>query len=388
MDYLSGYCEEWSTNLITSKHHYLRRLANNENRILYLEVPRSIGHILFSKEIFKNIKDLFFARNLKEVEKNIWVLKGYVIFPYTNTFLGIFSNRIFNKFNQFVYKFYVKRAMNKLSFKDTTFISYLPFLHPEIEFFNFKKIIFHVVDNWLGLKKIPESSIAYIDAMADSADVVITSGELLFKDFKIKNNNTFLLDHGTDYDLFSPVVQKNLKPHNILSDIKKPIIGYYGALHKLDFKLVNDVASKNQDKNFIFVGPLSGNQGLKIKSKFENNIYFFPSIERDELPNLLSGIDVFWMPFYVDKLTQYMSPIKIFEVLSAGIPTVSAKLYECERIGKKHICFANSSQEYCYFIDILVKENSLDSRIYRSNDMKKYDWNNRFIKFEKYIGEN
>lgn len=387
MDYLSGYCEEWGTNLVTSKHHYLRRLASNENRILYLEAPRSLAHVFFSSEIFKNIKDLFLSKNLKKVEKNIWVLKGYVIFPYTNAFFGVFDNRVFNKINQFFYKFYIRKAMKKLSFKDVALISYLPFLYPEIEYFKFRKIIFHVVDYWLGLKKIPQSSKTYIDSMARSADVIITSGEMLFKDFKEKNEKTFLLDHGTDYDLFCSAVSKTLKPHKILSNIQKPVIGYYGALHKLDFKLINEVALKNKDKNFIFVGPLKGSQGLKIKSEVQNNIYFFPSINRTELPSFLSGIDVFWMPFYVDQLTEWMSPIKIFEVLSAGTPTICAKLYECKRIGEGLVNFANSSKEYCHFIDILVNENSLDSRVFRSKKMKVYDWENRFMEFKKYIGE-
>ena len=388
MDYLSGYCEEWGTDLVTSKHHYLRRLAFKENRILYLEAPKSLAHVIFSTEIFKNIKNLFLSNNLNEVEKNIWVLKGYVIFPYTNTFFGIFGKRIFNRLNQFFYKFYIKRAMKKLSFQNTVFIAYLPLLYPEIEYFKFKKIIFHVVDNWLGLKRIPKSAKLYIDSMAESANVVVTSGELLFKYFKKINDKTYLLDHGTDYNLFSPVARTRLKPHKILSNIKKPIVGYYGALHKLDFKLINEVASKNKDKNFIFVGPIQGSQGIKIKFDFENNIYFYPSIKRDELPNLLSGLDVFWMPFYVDHLTEYMSPIKIFEVLSAGVPIICAKLSECERIGKGLISFANSSEEYCHFIDIIVEENSIDSRIERSNQMKLYDWNNRFEEFKKYIGEN
>lgn len=47
MDFLSGYCEEWGTDLVTSKHHYLRRLAIEENRILYLEAPKSIAHVIF-----------------------------------------------------------------------------------------------------------------------------------------------------------------------------------------------------------------------------------------------------------------------------------------------------------------------------------------------------
>ena len=117
MDYLSGYCEEWGTDLVTSKHHYLRRLARDENRILYLEAPRSLAHVFFSSEIFKNIKDLFFSKNLNKVEKNIWVLKGYVIFPYTNTFFGVFGSRVFNKINQFFYKYHIKKAMKNCHLK-------------------------------------------------------------------------------------------------------------------------------------------------------------------------------------------------------------------------------------------------------------------------------
>ena len=37
--YLVLYCEDWNTDLTTSKHHFIERLAKENNKILYLEVP-------------------------------------------------------------------------------------------------------------------------------------------------------------------------------------------------------------------------------------------------------------------------------------------------------------------------------------------------------------
>ena len=37
--YLVLYCEDWNTNLTTSKHHFIERLAKENNEILYLEIP-------------------------------------------------------------------------------------------------------------------------------------------------------------------------------------------------------------------------------------------------------------------------------------------------------------------------------------------------------------
>ena len=45
----------------------------------------------------------------------------------------------------------------------------------------------------------------------------------------------------------------------------------------------------------------------------------------------LNFIDVFWMPFKNNQLTNFMSPIKLYEVMSTGKPIVSEDLVELRK---------------------------------------------------------
>ena len=113
MDIFVCYCEEWETRLVTSKQHYIRRLAKENSRVIYAEVPKSIFHILISKKILKNVYNFLFEERFYKSEENIWVLKSYTLFPYSRK-LGLFDTLLLNKLNQLSVLKQVKNALRKL----------------------------------------------------------------------------------------------------------------------------------------------------------------------------------------------------------------------------------------------------------------------------------
>lgn len=383
MDIFVGYCEEWETGLVTSKQHYIRRLAKDNSRVIYAEVPKSIFHILISKKILSNIYNFLFEERFYESEENIWVMKSYTFFPYSRKF-RLFDSLLLNKFNQLSVLRQIKKCFKKIEFNDPVLLSYYPLIHPVIKKINFKKIIFHVVDNWMAFN-VPRSMNSLIEKMTISADVTITSSAIMHKELSKFSEDVYLLDHGTDLDLFKPVINFEIEEHKLIYDMKKPIIGYYGALHKIDFNLVFEVSKIHDDKSFIFIGPISGEQGIKNNLIPPKNVFLFESLSREELPNILVGLDLFWMPFKNNEITKYMLPIKIFEVLSAGLPVISTDLPECRRVAKDLINFANDVEGFSDLIDYFMSENNTDLRYHRAFSMHQYDWNERYKIFKNYI---
>ena len=111
--YLVLYCEDWDTHLKTSKHHFIDRLARENNKILYLEVPLNIfSYISKPREYFsKNHLNLF--RGLRKVKKNIWALKLLALIPY-HPFFGLLTDNLFvnfinQKFILYFFKMYLKK---------------------------------------------------------------------------------------------------------------------------------------------------------------------------------------------------------------------------------------------------------------------------------------
>ena len=304
-------------------------------------------------------------------------------FPYSRK-LKIFDNLKINKINQTFVRKSIEKCFKKIDFKEPILISYYPFIYPVINKISFKKIIFHVIDNWMAFD-VPKTMNILIQNMTSRAHITITSSAMMYENLKEFSNNIFLLDHGTDLDLFKPVINYEAKEHSLIKNLKKPVIGYYGALHKIDFELVNNISKIHTDKSFIFIGPVKGDQGLKGKLQVSKNIYIYDSIARSELPNILVGLDLFWMPFKKDEITKYMLPIKLFEVLSAGLPVISTDLPECRRVSKNLVKYGETLADFSNLIHSEVDDKDIDMRYHRAKEMGEYDWNQRYLTFKNFI---
>ena len=373
------YCEDWNTPLKTSKHHFIERLAFENNKILYIEVPLNpFNFFLNSKNLFK--KNLF--KGVVKVKKNIWTLKPIVPLPY-HPFLGkITDNLTVNYINQKIMTFYLKYAFKKLNFFDIEAIIYLPMIYPMLQRLNFKKVHFHIVDEWQGFSGIPDTMKILTKNLIEKANNTIVTSETLFNKYKKFTSNIFLLNHGTDPDLFKKGINfKKLKQNKSL----KFKIGYYGSLEKLNFELINSVSKNLIDCKFYFVGPITNpvrNEIEKIESK---NVNFISKIKRTKLTFFLKKLDVFWLTFKVNELTKSMSPIKIYEVLSAGIPIVSESLQECKNIAKEHILFCSNVEQHIKNLKFAIKTDSIEKIKLRINFVKPYSWDNRYNNFKKFL---
>lgn len=379
------YCEDWDTPLRTSKHHFIDRLAKEGHKILYIEVPLNpLSVLLKPKTIFKetNINAL---RGLRAVKKNIWAIKTIVPFPF-HPILGIFTdNLLINYLNQKFILIVLLKILKKLKFNFPEAVIYYPMSVPILNELNFSKIYFHIVDDWQGFKGIPKSMKRLTLRLLELADVTIVTSKTLYDRYFNNTSNIQLLGHGTDIALFSKIITKKIPTLKILKNSSKKKVGYYGSLEKLDFNLINYVSTKMPMLEFYFVGPITEN--FNNKNNF-SNVFFLNSLDRDKLPSFLQGIDIFWMPFEINELTKSMSPIKIYEVLSAGLPIVSVDLDECRYITDKFITFGKSKEEFIPLINNAINGNSYQKKIERLNFSKSFTWTKRYNIFKKLININ
>ena len=377
--YLVLYCEDWNTNLITSKHHFIERLAKENNEILYLEVPFNIFSYISKPSEYFNRNHLNLFRGLRKVKENIWVLKLFVPIPY-HPILGVITDNLFVNFiNQKFILIFLKLYLKRINFFNYEAIVYYPMIYPVIKSLKFDKIHFHIVDDWQGFKGIPKTMLQLTKKLASHADSVIVSSSNLMKKYKKYNKNIKLLRHGTDPEIFNQGVNLAIKSKE---NVK---VGYYGSLEKLDFKLIKKVSIILSSWNFYFLGPLTPSVKKEIKYIKRDNVTFLNPIQRKKLPSFLKTINVFFMPFKINQLNKSMTPIKVYEVLNFGLPIVSVDLDEIKFITKKYILFSNDKEIIIKNLIKAVQTDSIEKKKKRIQFVKPYSWDNRFKIFKKII---
>jgi len=385
MDILVSYCEEWETPLRTSKHHFIEGLAREGNRVLYIETPVSLFHLILSpKNFFNRIRNKVFFRPV-QVENNVWTLSLITPIPFFKGFGPLFDSELMNHAQQLFSYLFIKRSLKKLDFGEFHMITYLPLIYPLLSRLQPIRNLYHIVDEWRGLANLPITVSKLIIKYFKYSDITVVTSQSLYDRYKPFSKEIRLLRHGTDIKLFNKVFASEVQVAEELIELSGKKLGYYGALHKLDYELIFEVSSELRDLNFIFIGPTSGPQGLKKQLKLPLNCYVWDSWNRDKLPSFLAGLDVFWMPFLDNELTQFMSPIKIYEVMSAGLPIVSTNLQETRLVGGNLNKYANNNEEHIKFINEFIHSPSYELSKKRVEYTKNFDWSQRREIFFNYL---
>ncbi|MEM4261317.1 MAG: glycosyltransferase, partial [Candidatus Woesearchaeota archaeon] len=183
-------------------------------------------------------------------------------------------------------------------------------------------IIFDCLDEFAGFKNIKKDVVNYEDSLVKISDLCVATSLKLFQKHKELTKKIVLIKNGTDFKFFH-----DLPPNNLLSKLKKPIIGYYGAIAEwFDIESIEFVAKNRPDWNIVLIGRIT-NINLEQLKKYKN-IYFIKEQPYSALPLYLYWFDVCLIPFKLNDLTLSTNPVKFYEYISSGKPVVTSNLPE------------------------------------------------------------
>lgn len=115
---------------------------------------------------------------------------------------------------------------------------------------------------------------------------------------------------------------------------------YFGSLYGewLAWDWIVGAAERNGDIDFVLIGDCPEKTGLP------SNIYLLGAKRIEELPGYLQHSDIALLPFVPGKISDAVSPIKVFEYLFVGKPVVSTRLPEIVNYPGVHI--ADSMEQF------------------------------------------
>jgi glycosyltransferase involved in cell wall biosynthesis len=117
-----------------------------------------------------------------------------------------------------------------------------------------------------------------------------------------------------------------------IDNIPRPRIGYLGNIFAvLEFGLLEAVFRKRPEWHFVLIGPVQDERLVRGLRQLPN-VHFLGTRPHAQLPAVLPRIDVGLIPITINGFTQWLSPLKLFEYLGAGVPVVSTNFQELEEL--------------------------------------------------------
>jgi GT2 family glycosyltransferase/glycosyltransferase involved in cell wall biosynthesis len=234
------------------------------------------------------------------------------------------------------------------------------------------RIQYDCMDDWMDFPHIGTALLRQEEILVAEADLVTVTASLLEKKWSGHNPNCSLIRNGVDFSFFT----RHCVPNDLLPEIKRPIIGFYGALAEwVDYQLLANMAWRRRDWNFVLVGDIFVPDLAGLESM--PNVHLIGRKPYADMPHYLYRFDVCLIPFRVYNVTHAVDPVKFYEFMSAGKPVVSVSLDEM-KVYEEFVYFANSADEFIDKIQFALDERELDLVTGRVELARANDWKNRF----------
>jgi glycosyltransferase involved in cell wall biosynthesis len=181
--------------------------------------------------------------------------------------------------------------------------------------------VYDITDDWLvapfsqrELERLAELEEAALD---DAGAVVVCSKALAAS--KGRRRPVEQIPNAVDGEHFRKL---RMRPADLPPS---PVAVYVGTLHeaRLDADLVIELARSLTDLQIVLVGPNALSRVTHNRLATEANIVILGSRSYEQVPAYLQHADVSIVPHLVNEFTNSLDPIKAYECLATGIPTVA-----------------------------------------------------------------
>lgn len=369
--------QEFNSSVKIGAHHFAELFAENGYEVLWLSPAYSVMHYLSDKRLTKQRQKLHKLKKI-ELKKNIYGYAPFTLIPFTNI-PGLNS--------KFMAKRYLhtsipnlKYSLNKIGFDETDilWISNIKSYYIK-DFIKYKKLIYRLSDEKRGFKKFFATLSNIEDDMIRESDKVFATARILEERVKKIRNDVVYLPNGVRYKDFQK--ENYLEPEDFVKykEFKKCI--YVGAIAEwIDKSLIEYILKNNPDIHFFFIGPIHWN-GLEELKRFQN-LHLLGKKQYEDIPNYMHFADVAIIPFEINILTDAINPVKLYEYLASGLPTVTTAFKEIRYIdGPFYIAENNEQFDKMLKDAVSIKKDETKFK----NFAKENDWENIFYKMMKYI---
>jgi glycosyltransferase involved in cell wall biosynthesis len=310
-----------STNYTMAKH-----LAK-DNFVYYVDRPYTWRDYIQFKNTpgFKTRRPHFFSSSNSIIDTEILNLK-IIISPPVPSINMLPEGKLYRlalKINEWIVGSRIKKVVKNLNINNYIYINSYNFTLPSLhKLLNPTLSVYHCVDPIIEAYQTKHGLISE-DILVKNVDLIICTSKELRNKKALLNKNSFFIPNAANIAHSLKTLDPELKEAAILAGIKKPVIGYFGAIERrIDYDLLQELFVANRDKSFVFIGPID-RYYIKEEEYNAPNLFLKGPVPYEEMPAVLKGFDVAIIPFKKDEVSSDIFPLKLFEYLGSGRPVVS-----------------------------------------------------------------
>jgi len=279
---------------------------------------------------------------------------------------------IIRQFNRCMVIYALKKKLAAFNIKKLFFVTTVPNACDYVGYCNEKKVIYYCVDDFAEWPGLEQQLISKMEQdLINKSDIFLATSNKLYHKLLRTNKPTYLLTHGVDLSFFN---KKSVVEHDLLRNIPKPRVGYFGLFDdRSDKVLISEIAARLPYISFVITGKIETDISMLQKNQ---NIYFTGSVPYTELPAIVQGWDICFLPYLINNLTESINPLKLKEYLASGKPVVSTPIAEALAI-KKMIYIAESAEEFKKSIEAILDKRTTKDMDYTINYLKNESWDKK-----------
>lgn len=365
----------WDYPLWTNKQHVMSRLSKLGYRVLY--VDPQFGFVGWLKWfIAGRVSFARLFRWLKRESETLWIFAPILLPP---------RFAICRRINDFLRLLGVRALARWLRFERLVLWVY----HPDAVYFvgrlDGSMVVYDCVDEYSTFPAYAAPArnreIRYNEErLLKLADVVFTTSKPLFELKREFNSNTYLVQNVGDANHFGKVMLEDTIIPSDIASIKKPVIGYVGALdaYKVDFELIKHIAMEKPGWSIVLIGPVAeGDPATKVDSfKKFGNVHFLREKPYQELPGYIKAFDICMIPYSINKYTKYSFPLKVHEFLATGKPVVTTVLPSVMDLSDV-LKIASGYEQFVQFLEEALGGDSPKAKAQRLKVARENTWEHR-----------
>jgi glycosyltransferase involved in cell wall biosynthesis len=312
---------DWDAPLPTNQHQLMRRLGRT-NRVLFIESLGLRGAQMARSDLRRILRRVRVGLGPPRESGDVYVLSPLVL-PFHHVAAA-------RRLNARLLPLLVRRAERNLGMDRPVLWAYVPQAELLLEPLQPRLVVYHCVDDIAAQKGVhAESFRAAEERFAALADLVIASAPALAERMRGLNDNVLLAPNVADTDLFATALEPG-PVDAALERLPHPRVVFCGAIvaTKLDVPLLVELARLQPEWSFALVGPTgAGDPGTDVSPlEREPNLHLLSGRHYEQLPTVLRGADAAIIPYAINRLTSSIFPMKVYEYLAAGLPTVTTPL--------------------------------------------------------------